>query len=68
MTENTDQLDLDFRAPAKDGYAAREWDRQQALRLAQIPVSLDRRRPLFLKMERHVFESSGIEVCAVSDV
>lgn len=29
---NSNQLDLDFHAPAEDGYASWQWDREQAVR------------------------------------
>jgi len=35
------------------------------LRLAELPRRLDRRRPLRLKMGRHVFESGELEACSV---
>ncbi len=89
------QLDLDFRAPAEDGYASWQWDRREAveqivklwglpvgrqvrlrrtgidgdfegrLELASMPVRMDRRLPLELRMGKMKFSSGEVETCSV---
>jgi len=93
--ERDGQLELDFHAPAGDGYAVWEWDQEQAvkriaaewelplnrrvrlklanidsefegeLKLAEHPLTMDRRRPLLLKLTPLEFSSVEIERCAV---
>ncbi len=95
MSVFPEQLDLDFGAPAEDGYAIWQWQRKQALqrvskewglpleqpvrlrltgidgefvgilRLNAMPTTLDRKLPLQLRMDHHVFESTEIEFCSL---
>jgi hypothetical protein len=97
MQGDTTQQEMDFRGPVGGGYAAWQWDHDQAVKniselwglplnrrvrlklinidsefvgkltLAEFPLSLDRRRPLLLRLPPLQFSSTEIEWCAVVD-
>ncbi len=93
--QNTEQLDIDFFAPAEDGYEIWQWERKEAeqriakewklpigkmvclkrlnidgefegkLGLAKLPLSINKKQPLEVKIGKMKFTSDEIEKCSV---
>ena len=91
--ESPEQIQFDFGAPAEDGVAIWQWQRQAAiarlaldyglpleqhvrlrrsnidgefvgkLELASVPLTVDRRQPLQLRLGRMIFPSNEVEYC-----
>ena len=90
-----EQIDMDFNAPADDGYEIWQWERREAekriakewglpvgkrvrlkrfnidyefegfLKLVKLPLTINKKQPLEIQIEKMKFLSDEIESCSV---